>query len=85
MTMSYPHEFDHNRPIDRRFEPVEAGGWMPLAVILGAIVLGVMAYSFATDGDRTQTASNTPSTMQKIDPMQTPRPPAETTGSGAQR
>lgn len=85
MTMSYPHEFDHNRPIDRRFEPVEAGGWMPLAVILGAIVLGVLVYSFATDTDRTQTAANVPSTMQKVEPAPAIRPPAETTGSGAQR
>jgi hypothetical protein len=85
MTMSNPHEFDRDRQINRQFEPSEAGGLIPLAVILGAIVLGVIVYSFATDTDRTQTAANMPSTMQKVEPAPAIRPPAETTGSGAQR
>lgn len=88
--MTYPHDYqrdyDRNRQIDRQTAEYEAAGMLPLVGILGALVLGVVVYSYAFKGETTQTASQSPSTMEKVErPAAAPRAPAETTGSGAQR
>jgi hypothetical protein len=55
-----------------------AAGILPLAVAVAAIVAGIVIYQLAYS-DATQTATGTPTTMEKIGT------PAGTTGSGAAR
>jgi hypothetical protein len=86
--MTYPHDYQRDRMIDRQVGEYEAAGMLPFLAILGALVFGVVIYQYAFSGDTTQTAANTPSssTMDKVSPpAAAPRLPAETTGSGAMR
>jgi hypothetical protein len=85
--MTYPHDYQHDyqreRMIDRQVGEYEAGGMLPFIAILGAIVFGIVIYQAAFGSNTTQTATNMPSTMEKVaPPAPASRSPAETTGSG---
>lgn len=81
--MTYPHDYQRERMIDRQVAEYEASGMLPFLAILGALVFGIVIYQYAVGGGTTQTASNMPSTMEKIGPAApAPEAPAETTGSG---
>ena len=57
----------------------EVAGMLPL-------VFGVVIYNYAFKDGTTQTASQMPSTMEKVErPAALPRAPAETTGSGVRQ